>query len=97
MNHETVSAAPSGADCEMSVESLAQFRLEQLARRGVRESVDENDIVRNLPLRQFFRQELEERRFGRLASLAGMHDQQRPLLPDRVFDRDDRNLEHVRM
>ena len=44
MNHETVSAAPSGADCEMSVESLAQFRLEQLARRGMRESVDEHDI-----------------------------------------------------
>ena len=46
--------AASRADREMSVESLAQFRLEQLTRRGMRESVDEHDVVRHLPLRQFF-------------------------------------------
>ena len=79
------------------MESLAQFRLEQLASRGMRESVDKHDVVRQLPLRQFLRQELEERRLGRLPSLAGMDDQQRALLPDRMLDRDDRSLEHVRM
>jgi hypothetical protein len=50
----SLALAASGAYCEMSVESLAQFRLEQLTRRGMRESVDEHDIVRHLPLRQFF-------------------------------------------
>src|SRR3984957_7315503 len=77
------------------MESLAQFRLKQLARRGMRESVDKHNIVRQLPLRQFFRQELEERGFGRLPSLAGMDDQQRALLPDWMLDRDDSGLEHV--
>ena len=46
--------AASGAHREMSVESLAQFCLEQLASRRMRKAVDEHDIVRHLPLRQFF-------------------------------------------
>ena len=79
----------------MSVESLAQLGLEQLPSRSMRQAVDEHDVIRQLPLRQFFRQELEEHGFCRLPSLAGMHDQQRTLLPDRMLDRDDSGLEHL--
>src|SRR5579864_5346062 len=87
--------AASTAHREMAVESLTQLRLEQLPGRRVRERVDEDDVVGDLPLRQSLRQKLEQRGFRRFAPLAGMDDQERALLPDRMLDRDDRGLEHV--
>jgi hypothetical protein len=69
------------ADREMAVEALAQFRLEQLACRGMRERVDEHDVVGNLPFRQLAGEEMEDGLFRRLPAVAGVHDQKRPLLP----------------
>src|SRR6185437_13003497 len=94
--HKAVARA-STAHREMTMESHTQLCLEQLAGRGMRQPVDEDDVVGNLPLRQLFGQELEERGFRGLRPLAGMDDQKWALLPDRMLDCDDRGLEHVGM
>src|SRR5271165_968569 len=83
------------ADRQMAVETLAQFRLQELPRRRVRQAVDEHDIVRHLPLRQLLGEEIEERLLGRRSAVARLDDQQWALLPNRVRDRDDGGFEDV--
>ncbi len=63
----------------------------------MRESVDEHDVVGDLPLRQLAREEFEDRRLGRLPAVAWMDDQQRSLLPHGMRDCDDRGFKNVRM
>jgi len=79
----------------MAMEALAQFRLQELPRRRMRQAVDEHDIVRHLPFRQFVRQEIEERLLCGRPAVARLDDQQRALLPDGVCDRDDGGFEDV--
>ena len=49
-----------GLDRKMAVIAFAQLRFQELAGCSMRQTVDENDVVWNLPLRQLAAKEVED-------------------------------------
>src|SRR5947209_20191371 len=70
------------------LEAFAQHRLLNLAGRGVRDLVDENDLVGHPPLGDLAAHEFEDLVLGRRLILFDNGHEQRPLVPFGVFDAD---------
>src|SRR2546423_2522490 len=90
-------AGVSGGGQAVVLELLAQLQLLDLAGGRVRDLVDEDDVVRDLPLGDAAVEETEDVRRRALHIRLAHDDEQRPLVPLRMPARDGRRLVHRRM
>src|SRR5260221_550817 len=74
------------------LEHLAQFRLQDLAGRGVRDFGDEDDVVRELPLGEVIAEIAQDVVLVLFRALAQGDDEERALAPARMRQADHRRL-----
>src|SRR5882757_7306626 len=70
------------------LELVAQRGFQDLSRRGVRNAVDERDVIGHPPFCNFASHELQNVLAGRALALLELDDQKRPLIPFRMIDAD---------
>src|SRR5258708_33183894 len=76
----------------MVPEHLAEFRLQDLAGRGVRDFGDEDDVVGKLPLGEVIAEIAQDVVLVLLRALAQGDDEERAFAPARMRQADDRRL-----
>src|SRR5258708_26172004 len=70
------------------LELVAQRGLEDFSRRGVRNAVDEHDVIRHPPLCNFAIHKFQDVLAARARALLELYDPQRTLVPFRIMDAD---------
>src|SRR6185437_1120329 len=79
------------------LELLAQLGLQHLAGGAVRDLRHEHHVVGQLPFGDLVAEQRQDVVLGGLLALLRHHDQERPLVPFRMLDADDRGLGDVRV
>ena len=92
IRHSLVDAAAFGK--AVRLELVAQRGLQDLAGRGVRNAVDEGDVVGHPPFGDLAVHEFQDVLAACLLALLELHDQQRPLVPFRMMDADHGGFRH---
>src|SRR6266702_1442160 len=81
----------------VALELVAQLGFQDLAGRGVRDALDEGDVIGHPPFRDLAFHEFQDLLARCALALLELHDQKRTLVPLRMVDADHRGFRHRRM